>query len=328
MTFNQDIDFSFSLLPARINLSFWNSGLTPPVAKCKGKCTEQKLDLALQVIDELVSRSHIVGICELYSDNIVHISKHLGITHPSYKILDLVKATSGSQIGQSWFDFGLIYNADRFTVSFESAITARFSGQEKLRAGLMVKVTEISNGNIFCIYLCHWQSRLSGNEKERIAKATRIADLALEQVEKGNQVIAMGDFNDEPANESLLSYMLASKCYSAVRKKPESFFYNPFARVAYSAQPYCYMKNKTPKIVGSYYHASTAKQPQCYYMFDQIVFSSCFVTDKGPWYLDEQESKVLELPIIKNELEKSKRTFDHYPVFSSIINPIFHKAKL
>lgn len=327
MTFNQDIDFSFSLLPARINLAFWNTGLTPPVAKCKGKSTKKKLDLALQVIDDLVNCSHIIGLCELYSDNVLHISEHLEIKHPSYKILDLVKATTGSTIGQSWFDFGLIYDADKFTVSFESAITARFSGQEKLRAGLMVKVTEVSNGNTFCIYMCHWQSRLSGNEKERIAKASRIADLALDQVDSGNQVIAMGDFNDEPSNESLLSHMLASKCYSAVRKKPHNFFYNPFARVAYSAQPYCYLKNKTPNIVGSYYHASTAKQPQCYYMFDQIVFSSCFVTDTGPWYLDEQESKVIELSIIKDEIEKTNRTFDHYPVFSSIINPIFQKAK-
>jgi hypothetical protein len=204
-------------------------------------------------------------------------------------------------------DVCLIYNEQLFTPI--TSYLCRFKKDEApdlfLREVLLVK------GLLFKdtvhILLNHWPSRRGGEDKtanKRIAAAMLTQEVIDSVFQKQPQcnLIVMGDFNDEPHDESM-SIMLKLK---SDKKGGASDLINPFSKLKEAGEGTCSYKHK-------------------WYLFDQILISNSMLNKKGIEYADAAIFKPDWL-YYKTDLRSGPfRTFmgnryyggysDHFPVY-------------
>ena len=103
-------------------------------------------------------------------------------------------------------DNGLIYNADKFEFVSQKELEVVLPSKYPTRLILWVKLkyqTEIIN-----VFVNHWPSRRGGQEKSepnRVA-AAKILRKAVDEIKNSSEdenIIILGDFNDEPENKSV-----------------------------------------------------------------------------------------------------------------------------
>lgn len=112
-------------------------------------------------------------------------------------------------------DCALMYRADEFKVIRQKALRIRIAGdpEYKTRDILYIK-GRTTNREKFHIFVNHWPSRVEGLEKTEPYRL-EVAGFLKSQIDSvmkrypGDQVIVMGDMNDEPANRSLNEVLAA-----------------------------------------------------------------------------------------------------------------------
>lgn len=112
-------------------------------------------------------------------------------------------------------DVGLLYRSDKFKVIHEEPIYINFmdNPERKTRNILFVKLL-YNTSDTLCIFVNHWPSRRGGElvtEELRSEVATVLRDKlnAVFRTNPSAKVIIMGDFNDEPADPSITTYLNA-----------------------------------------------------------------------------------------------------------------------
>ncbi len=125
-------------------------------------------------------------------------------------------------------DCGLIYDIDKFelirTVPHEVQLVSKYPTRYVLQVDLKDKFT----GNNFYIFVNHWPSRRGGEEKSR-PNRIKAAEVLMEAIGKlpGDNpfVFIMGDFNDEPSNESISSVVgaMGFDCESSSQNTKSKF---------------------------------------------------------------------------------------------------------
>lgn len=171
----------------------------------------------------------------------------------------------------------------------------------------ILSVSGFMNGELVHIIVNHWPSRREGEEvtKAKRIKAAQIVHKAIAEIkEKDEQakIIIMGDFNDNPASESIKEHLMTKE------------FYNP-------------MENLHEKGLG------TLTFQKEWHLFDQIILSKAF--------LEENESdhnfikaKIFNKKWLQTHKGKYKgspfRTYigpwykggysDHFPVYICLAN--------
>ncbi|TCK67950.1 hypothetical protein DFQ05_1734 [Winogradskyella wandonensis] len=186
---------------------------------------ENKLRKLGQVIsqigeDDVDMPPSIVGLAEVENRHVVKDlieSKYL--KHYNY---DIVHYDSSDERG---IDVALIYDKNVFEVShsepFSVYLTKEDGSRDYTRDVLLV--TGRLNGEQIHVIVNHWSSRRQG-EKETEHKRLAAADTVnriIEVLQKNYddpKVIVMGDFNDTPQNNSLLSLEEKSKLYNPFKK--------------------------------------------------------------------------------------------------------------
>ncbi|RNC88473.1 MAG: endonuclease [Winogradskyella sp.] len=189
----------------------------------------------------------IIGVAEVENRTVVEDlinSKHL--KHYNY---DIVHYDSLDERG---IDVALIYNTDVFEVSnsetFSVYLTKEDGTRDYTRDVLLVS-GRLNDEQIHFI-VNHWSSRRQG-QKETEYKRMAAAETVNRVIEVLNsnyddpKVIVMGDFNDSPQNNSLLSI------------EEKSHLYNPFKKISTSQK-------------GSLNHDFE------WFIFDQILISTNF----------------------------------------------------
>jgi hypothetical protein len=127
-----------------------------------------------------------------------------------------------------------------------------------------------------------------------------------------NDIIIMGDFNDEPFDLNLASMLLALRDRSSAAANSK-YLYNPFWNFL-GSRPFHDGVTTEPSWSGTYRYAKD--DAELWWTFDQMMFSSSFVST-GHWQLQEHETAVLRNPeLVKKVLKKGK--FDHLPIVSAI----------
>lgn len=151
-------------------------------------------------------------------------------------------------------DVALIYNADLFKPIKHTAIQIDLADHHPTR-NILEAIFKIGKKDTVIFYINHWPSRRGGeeaSEQDRVTAAKtlrRAVDKAL-----GKNIIVLGDFNDEPANNSI-SLVLNVKPASCDKKfiKADSLY-----NLAYWLD----VRNS-----GSYFYKGA------YNMLDQIIIS-------------------------------------------------------
>jgi endonuclease/exonuclease/phosphatase family metal-dependent hydrolase len=194
---------------------------------------------------------HLIGVAEVENDDVLEdLVNHELLSHYDY---DYIHYDSPDERG---IDVALIFDRSVFKLTYSEPITIHLYDEgirDTTRDILFVK-GELA-GSEFLIYVNHWPSRRKG-EVETNAKRVEVAKQLVEHIEKQDSdryrlstngskplhVVSMGDFNDNPTDESILSGLL-----------PHGFF-NHFQG----------LKNN---------HRGSVNHDKKWYLFDQILTS-------------------------------------------------------
>lgn len=153
----------------------------------------------------------LLGVCEVEHETVLDsmISKYL--SDINYKVAYLESPDNRG------IDNGLIYNADKFKVLSVKGDTVHLSDGYPTRLILGVRLLTINNDTLI-VYVNHWPSRRGGEEKSEPNRVSA-AETLRKSVDKdfGNnpnaKIIIIGDFNDEPGNNSILKTLMAHPVY-------------------------------------------------------------------------------------------------------------------
>ena len=153
----------------------------------------------------------LLGVCEVEHESVLDsmISKYL--SDINYKVAYLESPDNRG------IDNGLIYNADKFKVISVSGDTVHLSDGYPTRLILGVKLLT-NNNDTLIVYVNHWPSRRGGEEKSepnRVSAAETLRSSVQKDFMKNpnSKIIIIGDFNDEPGNNSILKTLMAHPVY-------------------------------------------------------------------------------------------------------------------
>lgn len=265
---------------------------------------KNKLRKLGQVIAQIGSKGSdfppaIVGLAEVENKKVVqdlidskYLEKH------DY---NLVHYDSADERG---IDVALIYNTKDFEVKHSETFSVYFEKEEGVQDYTrdILLVSGILNGEEIHIIVNHWSSRREGakeTEHKRITAAEKVNEVIanLNMTYNNPKVIVMGDFNDTPQSNSLISI------------EEKSNLYNPF-------------KTISTRDKGSLNHRFS------WHVFDQILISSNFFDATStkfnfneadiynPDFIKEYKGKYKGQPFRTYVGKKHKGGYsDHFPVY-------------
>jgi hypothetical protein len=144
----------------------------------------------------------IVGFCEIENREVLdRLIFDTPLNRQDYRV---IHRDSPDARGM---DVALIYRPEIFKPDTSSWIKIPLAGNETTREILKVK-GKLWGDVPVCIYVNHWPSRFSGagsSNPKRLAAASTLAASIKEELQTcpTANIIVMGDFNDEPRDESL-----------------------------------------------------------------------------------------------------------------------------
>lgn len=153
----------------------------------------------------------IVGMCEVESDKALSdLTKMSPLKNLNYRYIHYESPDARG------IDVALLYQYDQFTPHYSEAIPINFSNTTyKTRDLLYVSGTINATGDTLHVFVCHWPSRLGG-ELESEDRRVQVAEHLRHKVDsvfstaKSPNIVIMGDFNDYPANTSILNTLGAN----------------------------------------------------------------------------------------------------------------------
>jgi hypothetical protein len=268
--------------------------------------------MACQVIVSLITEigADFIALGEMSDLDLVDISKiceqygysvHSGIT----------------KAGRSKFDICYVCNDLKLSIeNFRDIISKK--GESTLKVAKRVDLTSLLDGTAFHLFISHWPSRLwcEQNHADRHTFGMRLRDSfddLVQQCANYPFVIMLGDYNDDPFDQSLSEQVMASRDIDMVRRT-KHLLYNPFWR-------HLCKQSESHQGAGSYYYKGgrTTK----WHTFDQLIYSQAFLTSRE-WTYDHGYNLVHEMPELIEMVKNPESVFDHLPVYGKIEKVIHH----
>ena len=181
---------------------------------------------------DLVKKSpSIVGLCEVENRNVIEdLLKDKNLKDKNYEIIHY---DSPDERG---IDVAMIYNEDVFkitsTKSHELIIYDNKSSKRNYTRDQLV-VSGLLENELIHLIVNHWPSRSGGEERSRAGRMAaaelnkKIID-SLQGKYKDAKIITMGDFNDDPHDDSIKKILNAKK---HIKDVEENGIYNPMETI-------------------------------------------------------------------------------------------------
>ena len=181
---------------------------------------------------DLVKKSpSIVGLCEVENRNVIEdLLKDKNLKDKNYEIIHY---DSPDERG---IDVAMIYNEDVFkitsTKSHELIIYDNKSSKRNYTRDQLV-VSGLLEGELIHLIVNHWPSRSGGEERSRAGRMAaaelnkKIID-SLQGKYKDAKIITMGDFNDDPHDDSMKKILNAKK---HIKDVEANGIYNPMETI-------------------------------------------------------------------------------------------------
>jgi endonuclease/exonuclease/phosphatase family metal-dependent hydrolase len=234
----------------------------------------------------------ILGVCEV--ENAFVLQQLTGrlneqMAHRNYTVVHV-----DSTRDQRGIDTAFVFDSAKYTVD-PSAIFSYFVMR---RTGTrdITQVTFTTQAGNDLIALCnHWPSRSGGTYESRGYRMTAGETLSYwhQRIweERGSEIpiIAMGDFNDEPFDESLLIHARATRERGDVERAQTAVrFYNLAWR--YLEQQGQDQKGKPKLLHGTLYHDGDGN------VFDQLLVSKGLLMQNSPIVVIEDTARIEVFP--------------------------------
>ncbi len=287
------------------NIGWWNSHLTPPGGK---KLPDTEKPLVLKTIEDMLSVTAIFFLGEVDQEDMDWLEKKL-----ENKNLTVIFFRPHND--NSKFNLGVIYRNDLVLIENPQFRMAAAGGSNyKLAVQVDAKIFDMLNVRIF---VSHWPSRLllPDEAPNRITLGHSLRSEIDSSFKDGwDHLILLGDYNEEPYNQSMRSMLRASRDSPHVFKKKE-LLYNPFW--THISCPNGYSRDGSqPTPIGTYYYS--AADLHKWLVFDQMLFSHSFVGGSD-WHLVQQSVTVYRDPDLVRAVESRKFKLDHLPILAGII---------
>lgn len=280
---------------------------------------KKKVENMAQVIadigTDLINKSPaIVGLSEVENRNVIEdLINHEYLSNEDYKI---VHYDSPDERG---IDVGLIYNNNVFKVnstkSHELIIYDNKSSKRNYTRDQLV-VSGLLDGELIHIIVNHWPSRSGGEERSRAGRMAaaglnkKIID-SLQNKYKNAKIITMGDFNDDPHDDSMKKILNAKKYIEDVKTNG---LYNPM------------------EVILSDEGIGSNSYRDAWFLFDQILVTEPFLNKKydsyqfykagifNKSYLTQKKGRYKGQPFRSFSYERFTDGYsDHYPSFIYLI---------
>lgn len=253
-----------------------------------------KLNKIAQVLDSTVEGDalpNLIGLVEVENKEVIEdlISKSQ-LKKMRYGVLCTDSPDERS------IDVGLLYDQSIFKLKnfVEINATNPDLGDYKTRNILFATLKATSGDEVF-VFVNHWPSRRGGekeSEPKRIFAAQQVRN-KINEIQKINpdaKIIVMGDFNDHPDNESVLTTLGAND-----NPTNKTDLFNPFFTLD---------KNK----LGTHYYDKEWR------VLDQIIVSQGFLKSKSGYWFDPKNTHILKKDFVlfknnKTGEEKPNRTY-------------------
>ena len=141
------------------------------------------------------------------------------------------RPTCAAWTWRSSIDVGFYYRPDVFKLEGSADIPVRIASLPNWRTRGIVTMWGTIDDEPFLFMVAHWPSRLGGQaasafKRNAAAEQMRaIADSVL-KVNPATKIVAMGDFNDDPTDESVEVHLGAK---AKIKELQPGDFYTPFA---------------------------------------------------------------------------------------------------
>lgn len=294
-----------------ITLAWWNTGLSP----CgKPRQEPSNFTIAQQVIDHLLDdlKVDFCALGEISSTDINSIREYCNARE--YSIHSGVES-----IGRSSFSTCFLVNKKRFAFQLNEAIIVSIENSN-YRLAQKATLLSLDEESLFHLFISHWPSRLNcaAGAPLRATLGGRLRD-QVNKILEANQsenVILIGDYNDEPFDASLSDHLRATRDRDLIKKKL-SLLYNPFWR------HFCHpnISSQTPESTvkleswGTYHHKGGSLFQ--WRTFDQMMFSSSFLIS-GLWRLNEAMTGIVNLNTYTSLVAEHKTNYDHLPIIATL----------
>lgn len=166
------------------------------------------------------------------------------------------------------------------------------------------------------LYVVHWPSRMVDTQR---TMRGRLGDMIREDARgrdatRGSRfVLVIGDFNDEPFDESV-AFGLESTRDRWLARQRKALFYNPSWRLLGHPTPHRIGAPSEPAPAGSYYFKSPHSTR--WLSFDQLLVSAEFLD--GEWQIEESKVAVWGTDLLLGEKGTMLQKFDHLPLLGEV----------
>lgn len=292
-----------------ISLAWWNTSLSP---LGKPRATEDQMATAIEVVRYLTKTLQVdcLALGEITADDLNYFVTQIELG--DYEFHDGTLKT-----GRLQFDTGVLYRKRTLRlIHFTSVVASR--GSRTLKVAHRLDFLPPNTDRPIHLLVSHWPSRLwcEKNGADRHLLGVRLRDVVEElnrHYGEPAHTILLGDYNDEPYDESLAEQLLATRDRRLLSKNP-SLLYNPFWRLLGEVFPHL------PGTPCRGYSGSCffSKGPDTHWRtFDQIIFSAAFL-GRSEWQLNEEYTKILQIEPFDSSVCSTTDIFDHFPVYSVI----------
>lgn len=226
---------------------------------------------------------HLIALCEV--ENLYVLDKLLKNTPLQAFPYQIIHKDSPDPRG---IDVALIYNSDVFYPLEYRYIPVKVHDGTILKSREMLYVFGIlNNADTLHIFANHWPSRYSGLLESQPARnlAARNLHTCITEIQDKHlnpKILIAGDFNDQPSNESLSTYLNAKE----VKEYPE--------------------KNKiyNLSLPWSNNEIKTLKHQSQWSVFDQILVSGSLMESGSKLFTKSDWAQIITLPFLLEKDEK------------------------
>lgn len=293
-----------------IGIAWWNTSLSPNANP--GRATVTDLEDAVRTLEAMAAAgASLIGLCELAAADLAAL-----VDKTSAEVSGFTWSAPGKPVSPwSKFDTCIGYDPAQLEMLRESDVLGSY-GDSQLRIGQLFSFSPVAGGSILHVIVSHWPSRqtLGARDPMRViyGQTLRVTVNALLEADDEAQVVLMGDYNDEPFNDSVSVVLRASRDRDRSRSGTGVLF-NPFWRHMASFE---HDGHEACSDQGTYYYKSGVVTR--WHTFDQMIFSSSLVSGSRGWRLDEDRTRAFSPKWLDALLLDRKRIFDHRPIFGRL----------
>lgn len=290
---------------SKLRIVWWNTRLSPPKGSpLQGDDRELVLEIIMLL---LLEGADILCLGEVSSSDVEWINQNIGNTN--FCTIDFTNSGTANK-----FNIAMIARIDKVKIRESEHIVSGFGGRNYKIA---VRVECVICDNLeLDLFVVHWASRLF--KEENVSARDHFGFSLRQNIDQRRRVgtdnvIAIGDFNDEPYNTSVSTVLRASRDATFAATKSD-LLYNPFWRKMVCSKGYVRSSDRADP-TGTYFYRNDSLHK--WRVFDQILLSASFIGG-GDWHLSESNTDVWRYAKLVEAVMGRHSNIDHLPIVGEI----------